>query len=113
LIAAREAVASRARTLAVRWALAGAFAEGGPWRRIDASWPRPAWPAVVACGLGPAAADDPEGPWAELEAAWEREEAGDARWSHPAADAETRELFAEAAGAAAAGMGEGRDEQGF
>ena len=94
-------------------ALAGAFADGGPWRRIDASWPRPAWPAVVACGLAPAAADDPEGPWMDLGAAWEGDSAGAARWKHPAADAGTRELFAEADVAAGSGVGQGGHEQNF
>lgn len=112
LAAAHEALASLdpERLGVAMGALAGAFADGGPWRRVGPTWPRPAWPALVACGLAAAAADDPDGPWADLAQAWDGEGTGEARWSHPAADAETRELFAEAAGAAA---GEGSDEQGF
>jgi hypothetical protein len=115
IAAAHEALASLdpERLEVAMSALAGAFADGGPWRRIDASRPRPAWPCVVACGLAAAAEDDPDGPWWDLAQAWDREEADEARWSHPAADAETRELFAEAAAAAGSSTGEGRDEPGF
>jgi hypothetical protein len=114
IAAAHEALASLepGRLGVAMSALADAFADGGPWRRIEAGWPRPAWPAVVACGLTAAAADDPDGPWWGLAQAWDREEAGEARWGQPAADAETRELFAEAAAAAGSGA-EGGDEQGF
>lgn len=114
IAAAHEALAALdpERLAVAMGALAGAFADGGPWRRIDASWPRPAWPALVACGLAPAAADDPEGPWADLGEAWEVDGAGEARWKHPAADAETRALFAEADAAAGSGVEVG-DEQGF
>jgi hypothetical protein len=115
IAAAHEALASLdpERLMIAMGALAGAFADGGPWRRVDRAWPRPAWPPLVACGLGPAAADDPDGPWAALAQAWDGEGVGEARWSHPAADAETRALFAEAAGVAGAGTAEGSDEQGF
>lgn len=114
IAAAHEALASLdpERLAVAMHALAGAFADGGPWRRIDAAWPRPAWPAVVACGLAAAATEDPDGPWSGLARAWDREEAGEARWGQPTADAETRELFAEAAAAAGSGA-EGGDEPSF
>ncbi|HEY7471429.1 MAG TPA: hypothetical protein VIE68_03690 [Gemmatimonadota bacterium] len=101
IAAAHEAIASLEpeRLLAAMEALALGFGDGGPWRRLGADAPRPAWPAVVACGLRPAAREDPEGPWADLADAWS---AGDeARLAdHSAADADTRELFAAAARAA-------------
>lgn len=106
--AAHEALASLGpeRLRVAMDALAGTFADGGPWRRVGPTWPRPAWPPVVACGLAAAAAEDPAGPWAGLARAWEDENGGEARWNQPAADAETRALFAEAASASAPDPGD-------
>jgi hypothetical protein len=101
IAAAHEAIASLepGRLLAAMEALAFGFGDGGPWRRLGADEPGPGWPALVACGLRPAAQGDPEGPWAGLAEAWA---AGDeARLADsPAADADTRELFVAAARAA-------------
>lgn len=97
-------------------ALGAAFGNGGPWRHLRPDWPRPAWPAVVACGLGPAAAEDPDGAWADLATAWRESfeaprsagsesketamEKDERLRSHPEADRDTNELFAFAADAA-------------
>ena len=96
IAAAHEALASLdpERLVAAMDALGAAFGDGGPWRTLSPEEPRPAWPAVVACGLHPAARDAPEGPWRDLAAGWP--EIAD----HPAADHDTRELFAAAARAA-------------
>ena len=133
---AHEALSSldAARLALAFQALAAAFGDGGPWKHLGSEWPRPAWPAVVACGLGPAGAEDPGGPWDELAGAWRRAFAGppgaapearsaqdanfvtepDPRLSdHPNADHDTNELVALAARAArGVDSGEG-DEEGF
>ena len=133
---AHEALSSLdAARLAVAFqALAAAFGDGGPWKHLGSGWPRPAWPAVVACGLGPAGAEDPGGPWDDLASAWRRAfaappaaapeallaEDGNAVTEpepgladHPDADHDTNELFALAARAAhGVDSGEG-DEEGF
>lgn len=133
IAAAHEAIASLEpeRLLAGMDALGRAFGDGGPWRYLDARWPRPAWPAVVACGLDPAAATDPDGPWTDLAEAWrsafaappvsspKAEAAGAARVGnegladHPAADQDTNELFAAAARAARLDSGESDDDERF
>jgi hypothetical protein len=115
---AHEALSSLdpTRLVACLDALADTFRDGGPWKHLDAAWPRPAWPAVVASGLGPAAAEDPDGAWADLASGWRsvfaaplagasesRDSAPqpDERLrSHPEADRDTNELFAFAADAA-------------
>ncbi|CAN5888762.1 hypothetical protein BH20GEM1_BH20GEM1_16120 [soil metagenome] len=103
-------------------ALGDTFGDGGPWKHLDARWPRPAWPTVVACGLGPAAAEDPDGPWDDLANAWRTAfaDTGDAApvpvglGNHPAADRDTNELFAHASRAASGGdPGEGDDGERF
>lgn len=111
IAAAHEALSSLGpeRLAAGMQALAGTFGDGGPWKHLSPDWPRPAWPAVVACGLGPAAARDPAGPWGALAEAWRaafdapvdgpEAPAADLR-SHPAADPDTSELLAFAAAAA-------------
>jgi hypothetical protein len=121
IAAAHEALSSLepARLVACLDALADTFRDGGPWKHLDGSWPRPAWPAVVASGLGPAAAEDPDGAWFHLATEWRTafaapqapvEEPGLA--SHQAADDDTNELFALAARAArAGGLGEAGDER--
>ena len=93
IAAAHEALASLdpGRLAAAMEALGAAFGDGGPWRILSPEEPRPAWPAVVACGLHPAARDAPEGPWRDLAAGWPE------ITDHPAADDDTRELFAAAA----------------
>ena len=100
-------------------ALAGAFGDGGPWRHLDSGWPRPAWPTLVACGLTPAAADDPDGPWDDLAQAWRaafgaprREPSDTALHAHPAADRDTVELLEFAVRAASRPVGE-RDDEAF
>ena len=101
-------------------ALAGAFGDGGPWKHMSARWPRPAWPTVVACGLGPAAAEDPDGPWDDLANAWRTAfaappvtEPDPLLGAHPDADHDTNELFALAVRAAREqDRGEG-DEESF
>ena len=72
IAAAHEALSSldAPRLGAAFEALAGSFGDGGPWKHLDSGWPRPAWPALVACGLTPAAAEDPDGPWLDLASAW-------------------------------------------
>ncbi|HYO45199.1 MAG TPA: hypothetical protein VEY33_00705 [Gemmatimonadota bacterium] len=119
IAAAHEALASLEpeRLVAGFDALGGTFGDGGPWKHLGPDWPRPAWPAVVACGLGPAAAEDPDGPWDTLAKAWRAsfevpEDAAVSRGAssaaepdanlrnHPAADRDTNELFAAAANAA-------------
>ena len=115
-------------------ALAGAFGDGGPWKHVGTEWPRPAWPAVVACGLGPAGAEDPDGPWDDLARAWRAfaappEATIEARSSsgnrdsvtepdprlghHPDADADTNELFGLAARAASGKDSREGDEESF
>lgn len=98
-------------------ALAEAFGDGGPWKHLDSGWPRPAWPALVACGLGPAAADDPGGPWEDLSRAWRAGFAAPGSApsdipldAHPAADRDTAELLEFAARAARGPGSERRDE---
>lgn len=100
-------------------ALADGFGDGGPWRYIDSGWPRPAWPAVVSCGLAPAAAEDPRGPWYDLAKAWHAAfgtpgpaASGVTLDAHSAADPDTVELLEFAARAARSGQEE-RDEEGF
>jgi hypothetical protein len=118
IAAAHEALASldAERLAGALEALGAAFGDGGPWRHLRPDWPRPAWPAVAACALGPAARDDPGGPWEDLARAWRTAFAapGDATpesrdsatepderlRSHPAADRDTNDLFAFAADAA-------------
>lgn len=129
IAAAHEALASLepGRLGDAMEALAAGFGDGGPWRALDAAWPRPAWPVVVAIGLGPAADQDPEGPWTELADGWrsafstpadvspearEGADAHEALASHPAAAPETRELFA-AAARAALSRSEGGDDARF
>jgi hypothetical protein len=115
---AHEALASLGaeRLVGALEALDAAFGDGGPWRHLGSDWPRPAWPAVVACGLGPAARDDPAGPWDDLAGAWRdafaaplagasesrdsAPEPDERLRSHPEADRDTTELFAFAADAA-------------
>ena len=99
-------------------ALAGAFGDGGPWKHLDSSWPRPAWPAVVACGLTPAAADDPDGPWGDIAEVWRAAFAAPGRDAsrgtldaHPAADRDTAELLEFAARAARPDAVRGDDER--
>jgi hypothetical protein len=111
-------------------ALADTFRDGGPWKHLDASWPRPAWTAVVASGLGPAAAEDPDGAWADLATTWRESfeaprsagsesketamEKDERLRSHPEADRDTNELFAFAADAAREGDGrKGADVERF
>jgi hypothetical protein len=111
-------------------ALADTFRDGGPWKHLDASWPRPAWTAVVASGLGPAAAEDPDGAWADLATTWRESfeaprsagsesketamEKDERLRSHPEADRDTNELFAFAADAAREGDGrKGADAERF
>lgn len=132
IAAAHEALASLEpeRLVAGLDALGGTFGDGGPWKHLGPDWPRPAWPAVVACGLGLAAAEDPDGPWGDLAASWRtvfaapgdtapeaRRSAGEPDESlgnHPAADRDTNELFAAAASAARGGdSGEGDDDERF
>jgi hypothetical protein len=98
-------------------ALAAAFGDGGPWRYLDRSWPSPAWPAVVACGLSPAAAEDPDGPWEDLANAWRATFAAPGRAAsdatldaHPAADRDTAELLEFAARAVRGRDSEKRDD---
>lgn len=98
-------------------ALAAAFGDGGPWRHLDTGWPRPAWPALVACGLSPAAAEDPDGPWEDLANAWRAAFAAPGRVpsdvtldAHPAADRDTSELLEFAARVAREPDSEKRDE---
>lgn len=124
IAAAHEALGSLEpeRLVAGLDALGGTFGDGGPWKHLGPDWPRPAWPAVVACGLGPAAAEDPDGPWDALAKAWRAsfevpedaaevqsasrgassaaEPADESLRNHPAADRDTNELFAAAASAA-------------
>jgi hypothetical protein len=121
IAAAHQALASLEpeRLVTALKALAGTFADGGPWRHVTATWPRPAWPAVVACGLGPAAADDPEGSWADLAKAWQAafaapEPSADGDLANlPAAEHDTTELFAAAALAARDASEEGDDDGRF
>jgi hypothetical protein len=132
IAAAHEALASLqpARLAAGLDSLGDTFGDGGPWKHLGPGWPRPAWPAVVACGLAPAAAEDPDGPWVDLSNAWRAAFAapGDAirgardstveldesLRNHPAADRDTNELFALAANAARGGdSGEGDDGERF
>ncbi|MGH2376776.1 MAG: hypothetical protein ACRDIC_25365, partial [bacterium] len=111
-------------------ALGETFGDGGPWKNLGPGWPRPAWPAVVACGLAPAADEDPEGPWDDLGNAWRaafaapseamhgsRDSAAERDESlrnHPAADRDTNELFAFAADAALGDdPGKGDDDERF
>jgi hypothetical protein len=129
---AHEALASldSERLVGALESLGAAFGDGGPWRHLRADWPRPAWPAVAACALGPAARDDPGGPWEDLARAWrtafaapgdatpESKDSGtepDERLrSHPAADRDTNELLAFAADAArGSGSGKGADVERF
>jgi len=129
---AHEALASldAERLAGVFEALDAAFGDGGPWRHLGPDWPRPAWSAVVACGLGPAARDDPAGPWGDLAGAWRdafsapHAGASESRdpapqtderlRSHPEADPDTNELFAFAADAAREGdRAEGADAERF
>jgi hypothetical protein len=113
-------------------ALAAAFGDGGPWKHLSTEWPRPAWPAVVACGLGPAGEEDPDGPWSDLATAWrtafaspsgkaiEAQSSSGADDSvtgpyprlgnHPDADHDTNELFAMAT-RAASGKESGEDDE--
>jgi hypothetical protein len=98
-------------------ALAAAFGDGGPWKHLDSGWPRPAWPALVACGLSPAAAEDPDGPWEDLANAWRAAFAAPGRVAsdmtldaHPAADRDTAELLEFAARVAQRPDSEKRDE---
>jgi hypothetical protein len=99
-------------------ALAGTFGDGGPWRHLAAGWPRPAWPALVACGLTPAAAEDPDGPWHDLAEAWRGAFEGPGPRpaspidAHPAADRDTAELL-EFAARAASRPGAGGDDERF
>jgi hypothetical protein len=115
---AHEAISSldAERLVGALEALDAAFGDGGPWRHLRPDWPRPAWPTVAACALGPAARDDPGGPWEDLAVAWrtafaapsdatpeskEFATAPDERLrSHADADRDTNELFAFAADAA-------------
>jgi len=101
-------------------ALAGAFGDGGPWKHLDSSWPRPAWPALVACGLTPAAADDPDGPWSDIADAWRAAFAAPGRVAsqtmldaHPAAHRDTVELLEFATRAARVADREESDDEGF
>jgi hypothetical protein len=98
-------------------ALAGAFGDGGPWKHLGSAWPRPAWPALVACGLSPAAVEDPDGPWEDLASAWRSAFAAPGRAgsdstlaAHPAADRDTAELLEFAARAAQGPDAGKRDE---
>jgi hypothetical protein len=132
IAAAHEALASLepGRLVAGLEALGDTFGDGGPWKHIGPGWPRPAWPAVVACGLAPAAAEDPDGPWDALSNAWRAAfaapgeampgardstaEIDESLRNHPAADRDTNELFALAANAARGGdSGEGGDGERF
>jgi hypothetical protein len=101
-------------------ALAEAFGDGGPWKHLDSGWPRPAWPALVACGLSPAAADDPDGPWNDIAEAWRAAFAAPGPATaertldaHAAADRDTGELLEFAARAARRTGREERDDEGF
>ena len=101
-------------------ALAEAFGDGGPWKHLDSGWPRPAWPALVACGLTPAAADDPDGPWNDVAEAWRAAFAASGRAgadrtldAHPAADRDTVELLEFAARAARRAGPKASDDEGF
>jgi hypothetical protein len=115
---AHEAISSldADRLVGALEALGAAFGDGGPWRHLRPDWPRPAWPAVVACGLGPAARDDPAGLWGDLAGAWRdafaaphagapesrdpAQQPDERLRSHSEADPDTSELFALAADAA-------------
>ncbi|HJU86820.1 MAG TPA: hypothetical protein VJ788_05590, partial [Gemmatimonadota bacterium] len=101
-------------------ALAEAFGDGGPWKHLDSGWPRPAWPALVACGLAPAAAEDPDGPWNDIAEAWRTATAAPGRAAsaatldaHPAADRDTVELLEFAARAFRRADPEEGDGEGF
>jgi hypothetical protein len=125
IAAAHEALASLepGRLVAGLDALGDTFGDGGPWKHLGPGWPRPAWPAVVACGLAPAAAEDLDGPWDDLSNAWRAAfaapgdagaESDESLRNHPAADRDTNELFALAANAARGGdFGEGDDGERF
>jgi hypothetical protein len=129
---AHEALASLdpGRLVAGLDALGETFGDGGPWKHLGPGWPRPAWPAVVACGLAPAAAEDPDGPWDDLANAWRaafaapsdampgaRDSAAQRDGSlrnHPLADHDTNELFAFAVDAALGrDPGKGDDDERF
>lgn len=98
-------------------ALAGTFGDGGPWRHLDSGWPRPAWPALVACGLAPAAAEDPDGPWNDLAETWRAAfgapggKASARLDAPPAADSDSIELLEFAARAASLPREGGDDER--
>lgn len=101
-------------------ALAGAFGDGGPWRHLDSGWPRPAWPALVACGLTPAGAEDPDGPWGDLAQAWRaafgapgHEPPDTPLDAHPGADRDTVELLEFAVRAASRPDAGERDDEAF
>lgn len=111
IASAHEALGALApeRLQAALRAVGGEFGDGGPWRRLSAAVPRPAWVAVVPCALAPAAADQPAGPWAAYAETWRRAFGGDSGdgtlgssgpardadslWDDPTADAATRSLF--------------------
>lgn len=106
-----------ARLALVFDALGETFGDGGPWKHLDAGWPRPAWPSLVACALTPAAAEDPDGPWNDLAEAWRAAFAAPGRRpsptpldAHPDADRDTAELLEFAARAASPDAG-GDDER--
>jgi len=136
IAAAHEALAALepGRLAAGMDAVAGTFGDGGPWNHLSPGWPRPAWPAVGACGLGPAAAEDPDGPWDDLAKAWRAAfgapedvtpetasrgagsiaERDEGLRNHAAADRDTNELFAFAAHAARGGDAvAGEDDERF